>query len=128
MAAVALSLTATGVLSASFAKADQANAATTTASSSTYLGVADSNRWGVVQVRLSVKGGKITDVTAVKLPNHRPKSVRLSTNAASVLRSTTLTTKSIPVDTISGASMTSRSYLVSLQSAIDMARAAGALR
>lgn len=124
LAAAALSMTATGVLTASFAHADRAEAATTT---STFVGAPNSNRWGEVQVRLSVKNGKISDVAAVKLPSHTRKSVRLSTNAASILRSTTLSTHTAPVDTISGASMTSRSYIASLQSAIDKARAAGAL-
>jgi uncharacterized protein with FMN-binding domain len=117
----------TGVLTASFAHADRADAATATATKSTYLGSVSTNKWGPTQVRITVSNGTITDVVAVQLPSSKAKSVRLSTNAASILKTEVLAAQSANVDTVSGATMTSRSYLTSLQSAIDTARTAGAV-
>ncbi len=127
-AALGLSLATTGALTLGFANADRAEAATSTATATkTFTGSASTMKWGTTQVRITVAGGRITDVTAVQLPDSKAKSVRLSTNAAAVLRTRVLAAQSADVDTVSGATMTADAYLDSLQSAIDKAFAAGAL-
>jgi uncharacterized protein with FMN-binding domain len=128
VAAAALSLTATGLLTQAFAAAEHAQAATsssTATATKTYTGSVATNKWGSTQVQVTVSVGKITNVTALQLPNSKPKSARLSTNAATVLKVKVISAQSASVTTVSGATMTSRSYLESLQSAIDTARAAG---
>jgi uncharacterized protein with FMN-binding domain len=127
-AAVGLSLVTTGILTGMFAKAEPANAGTVTSTAAkTYTGTVATNKWGPVQVKLTVASGHITNISTLQLPNSKPKSVRLSNNAATVIRTEVLTAQSTKVDTVSGATMTSRSYLESLQSAVDQARAAGTL-
>ncbi len=128
VAAAALSLTATGVLAQTFAAAERAEAATSSATATAtkiYTGSVATNKWGSTQVQVTVSGGKISNVTTLQLPSSKPKSVRLSTNAATVLKAKVISAQTASVATVSGATMTSRSYLESLQSAIDKARAAG---
>ena len=87
-----------------------------------FTGAVSSNKWGDVQVRISVAGGKITGVTALKTPDHRPKSVRINDRAVPLLKTEVLTAQSASINNVSGATYTSDSYKVSLQSAIDQAR------
>jgi uncharacterized protein with FMN-binding domain len=58
-------------------------------------------------------------------PDGDGKSVGINDRAVPVLDSEALTAQSARVDTVSGATYTSRGYEQSLQSAIDAARAAG---
>jgi uncharacterized protein with FMN-binding domain len=88
----------------------------------TYTGATSTNRWGPVQVQITVSGGSITDVVALQTPNDDGKSVAINSRAVPVLVSETLSAQSANVDTVSGATYTSNSYAASLQSAIDLAR------
>ena len=101
---------------------------TTTSSSGladgTFTGDVSTNRWGDVQVQITVADGAITDVTVLEYPDEDGKSVRINQQALPTLISETLTTQSSDVDTVSGATYTSESYRASLQTAIDDARAA----
>jgi uncharacterized protein with FMN-binding domain len=103
-------------------------ATTTTGSSSTpkssgaaktATGAVAQNQYGNVQVRVTVAGGKIKQVTAVQLPQSDPKSAQISQFAAPQLQSEVLTAQSAKIDGVSGASYTSQSYDTSLQSALD---------
>lgn len=125
------SATATQVLTTSAGATSTGSAASSAAASTaasgladgTYAGATDTNKWGPVQVQLTVSGGQITDVVAVKTPSDDRKSVAINTRATPILASEVLTAQSASVDTVSGATYTSNSYKVSLQSAIDLARA-----
>lgn len=127
IAALALSLVGTGAMTVDMFHADHASAVTvSTAQGSlkkgSFTGAVSSNKWGDVQVRISVAGGKITGVTALKTPDHRPKSVRINDRAVPLLKAEVLTAQSASINNVSGATYTSDSYKVSLQSAIDQAR------
>ena len=127
IAALALSLVGTGAMTVDMFHADHASAVTvSTARGSlrkgSFTGAVSSNKWGDVQVRISVAGGKITGVTALKTPDHRPKSVRINDRAVPLLKTEVLTAQSASINNVSGATYTSDSYKVSLQSAIDQAR------
>lgn len=74
---------------------------------------------GIVQVRVTVSKGRITDVTALQLPHDNPHSWSGSTAAAIKLRSEALTAQSADIDIVSGATYTSRGYARSLQAALD---------
>ncbi|CAM4032999.1 FMN-binding protein [Kibdelosporangium persicum] len=77
-------------------------------------GSAERNRHGVVQVQVTFTGQKITDVTFLQLPNSGPSRM-----AGPRLVQETLQAQSADVETVSGATQTSESYIKSLQSAID---------
>ncbi|AXJ09146.1 FMN-binding protein [Arthrobacter sp. PM3] len=87
----------------------------------TYDGSVVQTRFGSVQVRITVQGGKITDVTALQLTDAERKSVQISNRAAPLLRNEVLQAQSADVQTISGATVTSDAYLSSLQAALDAA-------
>lgn len=78
-------------------------------------------RWGPVQVRVTIKSGKITDVTAVQYPSDNPRDQQINSYALPQLRSEALAAQSAKIDTVSGATYTSGGYQQSLQSALDSA-------
>ncbi|MER5516407.1 FMN-binding protein [Streptomyces sp. NPDC002763] len=78
-------------------------------------------RWGPVQVRVTVKSGRITDVTALQYPQDNPRDQQINSYALPQLRREALTAQSAQIDTVSGATYTSEGYQQSLQSALDSA-------
>jgi uncharacterized protein with FMN-binding domain len=80
---------------------------------------------GPVQVRISLTGGRITDVDALRLPAVYARSRALSAYAAPILRREALAAQGSHIDTVTGATHTSDSYAQSLQAALDRARLAG---
>jgi uncharacterized protein with FMN-binding domain len=89
--------------------------------SGTFTGDATQTRYGPVQVRITVAGGKILDVTALQLTDHDGRSVQISQQAAPILRQEALAAQSASIQAVSGATFTSEGYTTSLQSAIDKA-------
>lgn len=87
----------------------------------TVTGPVVQTRFGPVQVQVTIAGGKITDVTALQLPNDRQRSAEISGIVEPMLRSEALTAQSAQIDLISGATYTSDAYAQSLQSALDQA-------
>ncbi|MFE9206021.1 FMN-binding protein [Micromonospora sp. NPDC007230] len=90
-------------------------------SGGTVTGSVAQTRWGPVQVRITVSGGKITDVTAVQVPDGNRRDQEINDFAVPVLRQEALAAQSARIDTVSGATVTSDGYRESLQSAIDAA-------
>jgi uncharacterized protein with FMN-binding domain len=78
-------------------------------------------RFGDVQVRISVKGGRITDIQTPHMPFDRPRSQEISQEAAPLLYHEVLQAQSAQIDSLSGATYTSDAYAQSLQSALDQA-------
>ncbi|MEU9266115.1 FMN-binding protein [Streptomyces sp. NPDC048251] len=78
-------------------------------------------RWGPVQVRVTLKDGKLTDVTAVTYPQENPRDQQINAYAIPQLTREALTAQSADIDTVSGATYTSDGYRQSLQSALDSA-------
>jgi uncharacterized protein with FMN-binding domain len=74
--------------------------------------------YGVVQVRVTLRGHRIVDVSALSLPSGG-RSSDISAYAAPQLRREALARQSARIDTVSGASYTSAGYARSLQSALD---------
>lgn len=87
----------------------------------TQLGTPAAIPYGIVQVRITVSGGRLTDVVAVRLPTAAARGIELGRRAAPVLRAQALTRQSATLDTVSGATYTSDGYRRSLQSALDAA-------
>lgn len=97
------------------------SASGSSASSGSYTGAAETTRFGTTQVKVTLAGGKITEVQTVQLNQNDPRSYAISTTAAPMLRTEVLSKQSAAVDTISGATYTSLAYEASLQSALDKA-------
>ncbi|KFU76813.1 Uncharacterized protein, contains FMN-binding domain [Amycolatopsis lurida] len=78
-------------------------------------GSVESNRYGTVQVRLVLSAeDRISEVRLLQ----RPTSGR-GVAAIPILQEETLTAQSADIDTVSGATSTSESYVKSLQAALD---------
>ncbi|MET7734264.1 FMN-binding protein [Streptomyces sp. NPDC005402] len=87
----------------------------------TVTGDSIQTRWGPVQVRITLKDGKLTEVTAVTYPTDNPRDQEINSYALPRLRSEALQAQSADIDTVSGATYTSEGYRQSLQSALDSA-------
>ena len=96
-------------------------AGTTTTGPLQFDGPVTSNRYGDVQVRITVDGGQLVDVKALQLPQDRERSVQISSFAGPALRSEALKAQSAKIHIVSGATYTSGSYAQSLQGALDRA-------
>ncbi|WP_174867762.1 FMN-binding protein [Streptomyces lasalocidi] len=95
------------------------------AAGSTVTGDAAQTQYGVVQVRLTVAGGKITKAEAVQAPKGG-RSDSVTADAVPRLNREAVAAQGADIDAVSGATYTSAGYRQSLQSAIDKAKAAPA--
>ncbi len=89
------------------------------AQSGTFIGEPNTMRYGTVQVKITISGGKIVDVVAIQAPGGRDQ--RYTDMAVPVMRQKVLAAQSSNVTAVSGASYTSYAYWVSLQSALTKA-------
>jgi uncharacterized protein with FMN-binding domain len=87
----------------------------------TVTGAAWPTIYGPVQVRVTVKAGKVTGVTAVEYPTGTPRDEQINAFAIPQLNSEALAAGSAKIDTVSGATYTSGGYVGSLQNALDKA-------
>ncbi len=91
-----------------------------TTASTQVAGDAVSTRFGTVQVKVTIDGGRLVDVTSLQLPSGGRDS-QVSAYAEPILRSEALQAGNAGIDTVSGATYTSMGYIQSLQSALDTA-------
>lgn len=90
-------------------------------SAGTVTGPSVDTRWGPVQVKVTMDGGKITAVTVPVYPDGNRKDQEINDRALPILVQETLDAQSADIDTVSGATVTSEGYLESLQAALDQA-------
>jgi uncharacterized protein with FMN-binding domain len=91
------------------------------ASSTKYTGaVEQQDRWGPIQVTITVKNKKITNVAASVAPDN-PRSNFIESQALPMLKQEVLQAQNTTIDTISGATDTSGGYVASLESAVKKA-------
>ncbi|RZS90860.1 uncharacterized protein with FMN-binding domain [Motilibacter rhizosphaerae] len=95
--------------------------ASTTTTTTSYTGSSVDTRWGPVQVRITVKAGRITAVEAVVYPSENPRDQEINSYALPVLQQEALKAQSAKIDAVGGATVTSDGYISTLQSAIDAA-------
>ncbi len=93
----------------------------TAAKARTITGDAVGTQWGVVQVQIAVKGGRITQVAVPQRPSGNSTDDQINNYALPTLVQETLDRQSAHIDMVSGATVTSTGYLQSLQSALDQA-------
>ena len=87
----------------------------------TVTGTAADTVYGAVQVKITVKNGKVTAAQAVEYPEESPRDEQINSYAVPVLNQETVTAGSASIDAVSGATYTSNGYIASLQSALDKA-------
>jgi len=75
--------------------------------------------YGILDVRVTVSGSRITDVSVPTLEVAEYTSQQICAQAIPMLRSEVLTAQSARIDAISGATYTSEAYAASLQAALD---------
>ena len=78
-------------------------------------------RWGPVQVRVWISGGRITDVRALTYPSGNGHDTSVNAYALPRLRQEVLDAQSAQIDAVSGATVTSDGYRQSLRAALDAA-------
>jgi uncharacterized protein with FMN-binding domain len=87
----------------------------------TYTGSVAQTRWGPVQVKITVQGGKITKVMVLQQPNGNPRDAEINSQALPILIDETVQAQSANIDMVSGATVTSDGYVRSLRAALDEA-------
>ena len=95
---------------------------TSTPSSSgtrTVLGAEVQYAYGELELKVTVTGGKITDVQPAVDNAFDPRSAQINSYAEPQLQSQTLAAQSANIDGVSGATFTSQAYVQSLQAALD---------
>lgn len=78
-------------------------------------------RYGPVQVRITLKSGRISAVDALQVPSDNARDQEIAQFSVPQLTQETLDHQSSGIDTVSGATYTSMGYIRSLQSALDKA-------
>lgn len=74
-----------------------------------------------MQVQITVTDGRITAVDAVVYPQQSAKDRQINARAIPRLNQEALAANSAAIDTVSGATYTTRGYVASLQSALNQA-------
>ena len=110
----------TGSASSS-ASASSSSGSGSSTSTQTFTGTAAQTRFGPVQVKITVKNKKITNIEVVEYPSDNPKDQQINSYALPVLNQEAISAQSAQIDSVSGATYTSDGYVSSLQSAIDQA-------
>lgn len=111
--------TSTSGPTATVAVAAAPTSGTTSGSGTAVTGAVAQTRWGPVQVRITLTGGKITAVDVPQSPSGNGKDREINDHALPILVQDTLTAQSANIDMVSGATVTSDGYVQSLQSALD---------
>jgi uncharacterized protein with FMN-binding domain len=89
--------------------------------SGTFEGALARTEQGPVQVRITVAGGRITDIGVLAAPSGSGRHDEINSRALPILKDEALQKQSADIDTVSGATATSNGYRDSLQAAIDAA-------
>ena len=84
----------------------------------TYTSVASPNAYGEIQLQVTVKGGRITDIATIKMPTHG-RSQSVNAQAIPELTDRAISAQSAEIQFVSGATETSTAFVNSLQDAIN---------
>jgi uncharacterized protein with FMN-binding domain len=93
----------------------------------TYVGQTQYNRFGAVQVQAVYASGQLTDVQILQYEDGDNRSIRINQIALPRLIQQAVAAQGVNIDGVSGATYTTRSYVKSLQSAIDAAKQASGI-
>jgi uncharacterized protein with FMN-binding domain len=101
--------------------ADEAGPPGNGAVSGTFTGAAANTVRGPIRVRVTLVNGAITAVDVPVHPSGHPRDRELNGYALPLLEQEAVAAQSANIDTVSGATVTSKGYQQSLQSALDAA-------
>lgn len=87
----------------------------------TYTGQPADAFYGLINVAVTISGGKITAVNFLQYPNDNPNSIEINDQAMPYLQQETIQAQSANVNIISGATDTSQAFVQSLSSALSQA-------
>ncbi len=99
--------------------ADPTGQPTQPAAAVTIVGSEVQTRYGPLQLSVTFEGSDITAVEALEAPSFHGESVQINAYAIPVLNAEAVAADSARIDAVSGATITTRAYLESLQAAID---------
>ena len=88
----------------------------------TYTGPQVDAYYGLVEVQVKIQQGKIADVQFLQYPNDRNTSVRINSIAMPYLQQEALQAQNAQVNIISGATLTSEGFMMSLDAALKTAK------
>jgi uncharacterized protein with FMN-binding domain len=91
------------------------------AATATVAGDVTQTIYGPVQVKITVRHGRITAASVPVFPDGSPHDQQVSSYALPQLIQETIAADSASINAVSGATYTSQGYITSLQSAIDRA-------
>lgn len=111
----------TGTTSAGASATSGTSSSSASSSAKTYTGDEAQTIYGPVQVKITVKNGKVAGAEAIEYPNNDPRDAQINSYAIPALNSEAVAASSARIDTVSGATYTSQGYTSSLQSALDKA-------
>lgn len=86
-----------------------------------YTGSVADAQWGVVQVKVTIAQGKITNVQFLQYPSDRSRSVYINSIADPQLTSEAIQAQSANVDIVTGATDSSDAFIQSLTDALSQA-------
>ena len=86
-----------------------------------YSGKAIGTKYGAVQVKVTISGGKLVAADAVRYPSSKNKSRKISGRSLPALERSAIRSQSAMVDFVSGATLTSKAFARSLASALASA-------
>ena len=88
----------------------------------TYLGPEVDAFYGLVQVKVTIQNGKLTNVQFTEYPSDRRTSQQINSIAMPYLQQEAIQAQSANVDIITGATLTSEGFVQSLQAALLQAK------
>lgn len=86
-----------------------------------YVGNSADAYYGLIQVKVIISGGKLTDVQFLNHPSDNPTSQYINSQAMPMLKQEAISAQSANVNGVSGATDTSMAFVQSLQSALSKA-------
>jgi uncharacterized protein with FMN-binding domain len=87
----------------------------------TYTGAVENAYYGSVQVRTTIAGGKLSDVSFLQYPQSTLHAQVINSLATPALSSEAITAQGAQVDVVTGATATSAAFISSLGSALSQA-------
>ena len=89
----------------------------------TYTGTSADAVYGYIQVRVTVSGGKLTNVEFLDHPQDRRTSQQINDQAMPILKQQAIQVQTAQVDGVSGATDTSQAFIQSIGDALSQAKA-----
>lgn len=84
--------------------------------------VGSASQYGDIQVKVTIAGGKITDIEYLQFPSGGGHTAEVTAFAKPALKQEAIAKQSANIDTVTGATQDTEGFIQSLQSALDQAK------